>query len=54
MIVIAALLAGALAGALIARRRGGKTADILHHAAIYAIVAGLIATFLTLLIDRMI
>jgi hypothetical protein len=53
MIVIAAFLAGALSGALIARRRNGRLADILHHAAIYGIASGLLGLFATLIIDRM-
>jgi hypothetical protein len=53
MIVIAGILAGALTGGLIARKRGGKRADILHHATIYAIAFCLLAVFLTIAIDRL-
>ncbi len=53
MIVIAALLLGAATGALIARRRGGRRADMLHYAAVYAIAFTILGLFLTIIIDRM-
>jgi hypothetical protein len=53
MIVIAALIAGALTGAALAARRGGKTPDILHHAAIYAIAFAVLGVFVSIAIFRM-
>jgi archaellum biogenesis protein FlaJ (TadC family) len=53
MIVIAALVAGALTGAAIARKRGGRPADLIHYGAVYAIAFGLIGVFATIVIDRM-
>ncbi len=52
MIVLAALVLGALTGGLIARQRGGKTPDIVHYAAIYAIAFGLIGLFVTIFMGR--
>ena len=43
---------GALYGALAARRRGGKTADLLQWAAVWAILLGLVGLFLTILLQR--
>ena len=52
MIVIAGLLAGALTGGLVARRRGGARLDVLQYAAGYGIAFTLVGVFLTILIDR--
>jgi hypothetical protein len=52
MVIIAALLSGALTGAAIAYKRGGRRMDIVHYAAIYAIAFGLIGVFLTIFLFR--
>ncbi|MFD0857784.1 hypothetical protein [Roseovarius aquimarinus] len=52
MIVILAALVGALIGALVARRRKGRPADIAQFAFVYALVFGLAALFVTILIQR--
>jgi hypothetical protein len=53
MFVIGGLVLGAIGGALSARRRGGKPADIAQYAAVYGILFGLIGVFVTLFLDRM-
>lgn len=53
MIVILAALSGALIGALVARRRKGRPADLAQYAFVYALVFGLAALFVTILIHRM-
>jgi hypothetical protein len=53
MFVIGGFALGAIGGALTARRRGGKAADIAQYAAVFAILFGLIGLFLTLFLDRM-
>lgn len=53
MFVIGGLALGAIGGGLRARLRGGKVADIVQYAAVYAIIFGLIGLFLTLFLDRM-
>lgn len=53
MIPIVAALAGAILGALNARRRKGKTADILQYAAVYAIIFGIAGLFASILVVRM-
>ncbi|WP_185020853.1 hypothetical protein [Histidinibacterium lentulum] len=45
-------LLGAVIGALAARRRGGKPADLAQWAAVLAIVCGLIGLFLLVFIER--
>ena len=45
--MLVAIVLGALTGALVAHRRGGRRLDMAHHAAVFAIlfaVAGLIVT----------
>lgn len=49
MIVIVTFLIGAVAGFLLARRRGGKLLDQLQYASAYAIAGGIIGLFLALL-----
>lgn len=53
MIVIAGVLAGGLIGALTAKRRGGKPADMAQYAAGYAIALGLLGLFVTIFLERM-
>lgn len=52
MIVLAGLLSGALIGATIARRRGGKTLDMLQYAAGYGILFCVLGLFLTIFLER--
>lgn len=54
MIVIAALVIGAVTGAARARRRQGNGFDIAQYAAVHAILFGICGLFLTLLIDRLV
>lgn len=51
MYLILALI-GAISGALIARKRKGKVADILHYAFVYALAFGLLGFILTVIADR--
>jgi hypothetical protein len=53
MIVFAGLGVGALLGAVQARRRGGKTLDLLHHAAACGIAGGLVGMIVTVVLARM-
>jgi prolipoprotein diacylglyceryltransferase len=52
MIVIAAVLLGAVTGALKARKRGGNTLDMLQYGAVYAIVFGILGLLATILTHR--
>lgn len=52
MFVIGGLVLGAIGGALTARRRGGKPADMAQYAAGFGIAFGLLGLFLTLILDR--
>lgn len=49
---LAGLLLGALAGALGARRQGGKRLDLLQWAAVGAIIGGIVGLFVLILIER--
>ncbi|QYZ71623.1 apolipoprotein acyltransferase [Neotabrizicola shimadae] len=53
MIVIGAAILGVLIGALTARRRGGRLADILQYAAGYGIAFTLLGLFATIVIERL-
>ncbi|MGB8622639.1 MAG: hypothetical protein WCD16_07460 [Paracoccaceae bacterium] len=53
MIVIAGVIAGALWGGYLAKRRNGKGFDIAQYAAGYAIAFGLVATILTIALARL-
>jgi len=53
MIVIAFLIAGAILGALTARKRKGNRLDMLQYGAVYAIMFGLLGMALTLIIEKM-
>jgi hypothetical protein len=53
MIVIAAVLCGAVLGALTARKRQGTALDIAQYAAGYGIAFGVLGLFLTLAIGAM-
>lgn len=53
MIVLAGLLAGAVTGAALARKRGGKALDQLQYAAGYGIAFCILGLFLTIFIERL-
>ena len=52
MIVLLLLLAGAVAGALVARRRGGNGLDMAQYAAGFAIAFAVAGLFLTILLGQ--
>lgn len=53
MITPAFAIFGALLGALIAKRNGGKRLDILQYSASFAIALGLVGLFVTIFIYRL-
>lgn len=53
MIVIASLIFGAALGAGIARKRGGRPADMAQYAAGYGIAFTLLGLFATIFLERM-
>ncbi len=53
MIVILAALAGAVWGGTLAKRRGGKAADVAQYAAGYAIALALAGLVATIVIERL-
>ena len=53
MFVLFGALIGALTGGTIAKRRGGKRADILQYGFVYAMIFAIIGLFITLFIHRM-
>jgi hypothetical protein len=52
MVILAALVFGALMGWGIARRRGGRGLDQLQYAAGYAIAWGIVGVFVTIFLIR--
>lgn len=52
MIVIAGLVLGAVLGAGIAKKRGGKPADMAQYAAVYGIAFSLVGLFATIFLER--
>lgn len=52
VIILAGLVLGALVGAGIARRRGGRGLDQAQYAAGYAIAFGILAVFVTIVLAR--
>jgi uncharacterized membrane protein YgdD (TMEM256/DUF423 family) len=52
MIVIFAAIVGAIVGFMVARRRKGRTADMLQYACVYALIFALAALFVTIMIQR--
>lgn len=52
MIVFAVALAGAIWGALLARRRGGNRLDMAQYGAGYAILFALVGLVVTIVIAR--
>ena len=53
MIVIAGFVAGALWGALLARRRRGSRLDMAQYAAGFGIACALLGLFATIFLERM-
>lgn len=49
---LAGLVIGALVGALRARARGGKAADLWQWAAVHALIGGVVGLFLLILLER--
>ena len=52
MLPILSAIAGALLGALHARRKGGKGFDMAQYAAVWAIIGGLIGLLAIILLTR--
>jgi hypothetical protein len=52
MIVIGGFALGAVLGALTARKRGGKGADLAQYAAAYGIAFAILGLFLTIVLAR--
>jgi hypothetical protein len=50
---LAGLLIGAVLGALVASRKGGKLFDLLQWGAVFAILGGLVGLFVLIAIDRL-
>ncbi len=53
MIVIAGVILGAIWGAMLAKRRGGKRLDMIQYAAGYGILFGIAGLFLTIAVEKM-
>lgn len=53
MIVITGFLIGAIWGAMLARRRNGKTFDIAQYAIGFGIVFAVLGMFITVAIERL-
>ncbi len=53
MIWTAALLLGAVCGAVTALRRGGRKLDALQYAAAFAVAFGLVGLVISVFLDRM-
>jgi hypothetical protein len=49
---LAGLIFGAILGAIRARQRGGKTADLVQWGLVFAMIFGLLGLFAMILIDR--
>ena len=53
MIWTAGIILGAITGATIATRRGGRKLDALQYAAAFAIAFGLVGLIIGIILDRM-
>ncbi len=53
MIVLTAIIFGAVLGALTARRRGGRRLDMLQYGAGYGIAFGLLGMIATVVLSRL-
>lgn len=54
MLIILCALAGAVVGGFRAKRRKGRTADILQYAVVHAMIFALVGLFLAILLERMV
>lgn len=52
MFVLAGMIFGGIGGALLARRRKGKLADIAQYAFVYAMIFALLGLFVTIFVHR--
>ncbi|WP_162933077.1 hypothetical protein [Roseovarius sp. EL26] len=52
MFVIFGAVIGAILGAVVAKRRKGKLADILQYAFVYCLILALVGLFVTLIVHR--
>ncbi len=52
MIIAAGFILGIFLGGFTAKKRGGKTLDILQYAAVYAIAFTLLGLFASIIIER--
>jgi len=52
MVILIAMLVGAIFGGLRAKKRKGKFADIALYAFVHALVFGLVTLFVLLILDR--
>ncbi len=53
MFVLFGVVLGALIGALIARKRKGRSLDILQYAVVYAMIFAVIGLFVTIIVHRL-
>jgi hypothetical protein len=53
MIWVPAMIIGAVSGAVFARKRGGRGADMAQYGAAWAIGLGLLAVAVSIIIDRL-
>lgn len=54
MFVIGGLVIGALWGGILAKRKGGRTADIAQYAAVFGILLAVLGLFITIAIERLV
>ena len=52
MIVLGGMLIGAVVGAVIAKKNGGKILDMLQYAAGFGIAFSLLGLFITIILNR--
>ena len=52
MIVLGGMLVGAVLGAVIAKKNGGKVLDMLQYAAGFGIAFSLLGLFITIILNR--
>jgi len=53
MIVITSAFLGALYGAFVARKRGGRGRDLAQYAAVHALIFTIFGVFITVIVTRM-
>lgn len=52
MIIFGGMLVGAILGAVIAKRNGGKVLDMLQYAAGFGIALSVLGLFITIILNR--